>query len=827
MTFPILGGNSAIGGYEIANSLRFNDDDSPRLSKTFASNGDRTTWSFSTWIKISTLGTSRCLISGRGASTFPFGFVQLNSNDELNLRLANGSSINWSADTNMLFRDTSAFYHILVVFDSGNATLNDRFICYVNGVLQDMTYNQNTLPQDSNHTINSTDENNVGCNGDGSGGHNNHFDGYMAETHFIDGQALTPTDFGEFDEDSGIWKPIRYSGSYGTNGFKLDFSDSGSLGADSSPNSNSFTPSNLGATDQMLDTPTNNFATMNELDKSGMTLEEGNLKIFNNVAAHKSARGNFGMSSGKWYFECSISSVGTNQQQSFGLAKQNVTCPPLFNANVFASVWGFTGANSYHYIYNNGSTTGATLVSVAVGDILKCAYDADSGKLWLGKNTDWFNINGGINASANPATGTNPTMTLSETEPLVPYGHLYVNYGTWNVFNFGQEGSFAGNKTAQGNSDQNGYGDFYYAPPTGFLALCTQNLATELSPTIDDGSEYFNTVLYSGNGASNSVTGVGFQPDWTWIKRRDSGAGHNLLDSSRGSTKRLRSNTTDAEVTNINRLASFDSDGFTIGNEASDYNAVGGNYVAWNWKVNAGSTSSNTDGSITSTVQANTTAGFSIILYTGNSTNSTIGHGLGITPSFFMTKSRTQGIYGWVTYHQSLGATKGVFLNTNGGEVTDSTLWNNTEPTSSVISLGYNAGTNNNAQNYAMYAFAEIEGYSKFGSYTGNGSTDGTFIYTGFRPAFVIFKRTDIGTNWVMIDTARDTFNDCDASLYADLSNAEENPAGDVNGVDYLSNGFKFRDGKSFWNASGGTYIYMAFAENPFVTSGAVPVTAR
>jgi len=822
MVFPILGGNSAVaGGYAIDNSLRFNSGDSPYLSQTLSTPTNRKIWTYSSWVKRSTLGASKVILAHNKVGN-PNSTLRFNSTaDTIRFFDVNASSTTViDLITSQVFRDVSAFYHIVLSVDTTQATSSDRVKLYINGN-QVTSFSTETYPsQNYDTTINSTEDVlEIGA----SNGTTN-FDGYMAETYFIDGQQLSPTDFGEFDEDSGIWKPKQYSGSYGTNGFYLDFENSGSLGADQSGNGNNFTPTNLASTDQTTDTPTNNFATMNSLDKSGITLSEGNLKIFNNTGAHQSARGNFGMSLGKWYFECSISSVGTNQQQSFGLAKQNVTCPPLFTTNVFASVWGFTGANSYHYIYNNGSTTGATLVSVAVGDILKCAYDADSGKLWLGKNTNWFNINGGIDASANPATGTNPTMTLSETEPLVPYGHLYANSGTWNMFNFGQEGSFAGNKTAQGNTDGNGYGDFYYAPPSGYLALCTQNLATELSPTIDDGSQYFNTITYTANRTARSLTGVGFQPDWVWIKDRGGAQNHALFDSNRGVNKQLRSDTTGAELTAYsNTLTSFDSDGFSLGTDSNvgDVNYDLQSHVAWNWKANAGSTSSNTDGSITSTVQANTTSGFSILTWTGNGTASqSIGHGLGITPKIMIQKNRNQ-TEGW----QIFGSTLFDRMQFDTGAEDANFPCTFSSSTITLPNLSNNKGFNSSGDNFVSYVFAEIEGYSKFGSYTGNGSTDGTFVYTGFRPSFLLIKRSDGVTNWATWDGKRDTFNEMFHMLQPNVTGLEITDANPH--IDFTSNGFKFRTSWAGQNASGGTYIYMAFAENPFVTSTGIPVTAR
>jgi hypothetical protein len=314
--------------------------------------------------------------------------------------------------------------------------------------------------------------------------------------------------------------------------------------------------------------------------------------------------------------------------------------------------------------------------------------------------------------------------------------------------------------------------------------------------------------LYTGTGSSQSITGLGFQPDWTWIKERNASADHGLYDAVRGVQNQLESNTTTAETAEATGLTAFGSDGFTVG-ALAQLNTSSATYVAWNWKAN-GAGSTNTAGSITSTVSANTSAGFSIVTYTGTAANATVGHGLGVAPSMIITKNRDSSTAWWV-YHASLGNTKYIVLNTTAAEVTSSSAWNNTSPTSTVFSLG--AANPSNANQDVAYCFAPIAGYSAFGSYTGNGSSDGSFVYLGFRPRFVMIKRTDTTANWFIFDTARDTYNAAGLELYPNLSNAEADGRPDL---DILSNGMKMRSTATGQNANGGTYIYMAFAENPF-----------
>ena len=335
-------------------------------------------------------------------------------------------------------------------------------------------------------------------------------------------------------------------------------------------------------------------------------------------------------------------------------------------------------------------------------------------------------------------------------------------------------------------------------------------------------NDYFNTKLYTGTGSSNAQTGVGFQPDWLWIKDRDSSSNsHVITDAIRGTNKIIFSDNNGAETTDANRVTSFDSDGFTVGTDGST-NTNTNDYVAWNWRASGTSGSSNSDGSITSTVSANTTAGFSIVTYTGTGANATVGHGLGSAPGLILFKQRS-ATQKWIVHHQSLGATKSLHLDTTEAEQT-STFMNDTAPTSSVFSLGTIVNNNTSGATYVAYCFAEKKGFSKFGSFTGNGSTDGPFVYTGFKPAWVMIKASSRSTdNWVIVDSKRSTLNPADDALLANTS------GGTDTGYkrDFLSNGFKIRESGANQNGSGHTFTYMAFAEEPLVSSNNIPATAR
>ena len=348
--------------------------------------------------------------------------------------------------------------------------------------------------------------------------------------------------------------------------------------------------------------------------------------------------------------------------------------------------------------------------------------------------------------------------------------------------------------------------------------------------SINDPSAYFQAKVYAGTGSSQSITFDGnsdMQPDLWWQINRDLARGTYVADSSRGVTKYIYTFLTNAEATVSTYVTSFDSDGFTLGNGDTAVNNSGQSFITWNWKANGGTTSSNTDGSITSTVQANTDAGFSIVTYTGNGGAATLGHGLSAKPNWIIVKSRSNAL-DWEVYHSSLGATRRIRLNTTGADSDQGDLmWNDTEPTTSVFSIGNNDNVGGSGKTYVAYCFAEKQGYSKFGTYTGNGSSDGTFVYTGFKPAFVMTKASSSTSSWMMYDHKRLGYNPIDVALRANGADAESTSLISGDDIDLYSNGFKLRNSNATINGSGTTYIYMAFAENPFVTSTGIPTTAR
>jgi hypothetical protein len=789
---------AAVGDYQISRSLRFNSADSAYLSRTPASASNRKTWTWSFWIKLAKIDASSenwfAARTGSGGSYTLF----YRTSDKIAFLDNQGASL----QTTALYRDPSAWYHIVLACDTTQATASNRLKLYVNGT-QVTAFSTETYPsQNADLNVNTTDTFLIGQNDSTL-----HPNVYMTEINFIDGQALTPSSFGETNATTGVWSPIAYAGSYGTNGFYLNFSDnsgvtSTTLGKDQA-GSNNWTPNNFSVTagagnDSLVDTPTpygtdtgaggevrGNYCTANPLDSGGVTCSNGNLKIaFPTNGQYNSIRSTIGISTGKWYWEAVSSDIEVLNPRGFvGIANSATTLTNAFIGSTSGS-WGYYNSGAEIYNNNAGTAYGSQWVANA---IIGVAFDADNGKLW-------FSINGTYPNSGNPAAGTNAGASSIPSSTYFPaFSMLGSNQGTFDL-NFGQR-------------------PFAYTAPSGFKALVTTNLP---EPTVLQGDDYFNTVLYTGTGSSLGVTGVGFQPDWVWIKERNGVADHGLYDAVRGTTKQLESNNTDAETTEATGLTAFGADGFTVG-ALAQLNTSADTYVAWNWKAD-GAGVSNTDGSITSTVSANTTAGISIVTYTGTGANATVGHGLGVQPFMVIVKNRDNGAAGWYVEHIKLTGfgTYTIFLNQTSAESANSAHWNDTAPTSSVFSVGTSGGTNESGSSHVAYCFAEVEGFSKFGSYTGNGSTDGVFVYTGFRPAFVLYKDTNATNNWEMIDATRNPHNVANGRLFPSASSAESTSE---NTMDLLSNGFKFRDTYGGGNASGINYIYMAFAENPFKNS--------
>ena len=775
------------GGYSVGKSLRFRSSASAYLNRTLgtSTNGQKFTWSG--WVKRGKLGSVQGLQHGYSASNNQGGIL-FNSSDILQFSDYPTSS-NALLQTTAVYRDPSAWYHIVVAADTTQATASNRVLMYVNGV-QITSFSTATYPT-QNTVLNINKTSNTGLIGQYYDGTNNYFDGYLAEVNMVDGQALTPSSFGAYDTN-GVWQPIKYSGTYGTNGFYLNFGNTTStttLGYDTSGNSNNWTTNNISLTagstyDSMTDSPTvtsasvANYAVLNPIfnpNGTVVTYSNANLNYSystpTGVANKAPVQGSIAVNSGKWYYEFTEGSPVN--------AQVGITTGVLYG--------GSANGPNYVLMSNGGwnTTSGSTPANPSTwttGAVIGVAFN-------LTNQTVQFFING---TSQGTITGITSGLTWY---PIISV-NTSASGGAGSV-NFGQQ-------------------PFTYTPPTGFNALNTYNLPT---PTIANGAQYMADTTYTGTGvtqnvlnSANNTIGTTFQPDLVWYKNRSysSGASHRLFDVSRG-TNALYSNLTNAEANESAYYSGTISNGFTVTGNDQSSNFSGSTFVGWQWKA-GGSTVSNTNGSITSTVSANTTAGFSVVTYTAPSSGSaTVGHGLGVAPSLVIMKTRAY-VLDWYVYHQSLGGTQYLILDGTAAAATSSVVWNNTNPTSTVFSLGAGLATTGNM---VAYCWAAVAGYSAFGSYTGNGSTDGTFVYLGFRPRFIMFKRTDATSNWLIIDSSRGPYNPDQNRLFPNLSAAEDTSEN----YDLLSNGFKLRDASGL--ANNGTIIYAAFAENPFNSSRA------
>jgi hypothetical protein len=764
--------------YQISRSLRFNSADSTTLSRTPASATNRKTWTWSAWVKKSAAGETMLFSVYVDGSNF--GVLYFNSSDVLQFQTRTGGAVQGNLFTQAVFRDPSAWYHIVMVWDSTKSAVPAGISIAVNGVQQALTTSV-AVTTNYDGWINSANDHRFGSLGASS-----YANGYLTEVNFIDGQALTPSSFGYYDFNTGVWAPTKFVGVYGTNGFYLNFSDNSNttaatLGRDYSGNSNNWTPNNFSVSagagnDSLVDVPTNwgvdtgvggsvrgNYCTLNPLDQgSTVVLSNGNLNV-SITSGLVSSRATFGVASGKWYWEA--------------------TCNYF---HISPSAYGYAQSTGDKWNNNSSSSYGA---SWTTGDVIGVALDLDAGTLVFYKN------------------GTSQGTAFSGLSgTFFPMMFVRLNDGVYS-FNFGQR-------------------PFAYTAPSDFKALNTQNLPT---PTIGataatQAGKYYNAVLWTGNGSvPRAISGLGFQPDFVWGKARDIAFSNILYDSVRGTgtSKSLVSNSTNAEgsFSSFTNISSFDADGFTVGVTGSTnvLNDSGRTFVGWGWRASNATAVTNTAGTVNSAVSANTTSGFSIALWTGTGVNATFGHGLGVAPAMVIMKNRTQGGagYNWAVYHRSLpDASYFLDLNTTSAQAINAGIWNSVAPTATVVTVG-TARINNGDLNVA-YCFAEVPGYSRFGSYVGNSSSNGPFVFCGFRPAYVMVKLSSTGAtaDWIVEDGTRNPSNVVNGKLSPNTDGAEFVDASAI-GIDFLSNGFKIRGTDGSVNTAN-TYIFAAFASAPF-----------
>jgi len=798
-------GASGASGYQISRSLRFNSADSAYLNRTPAVAGNRQIWTWSGWVKFGTFKDDNTLFSS-GSGVAAWSYLAFNSSSLTITETTAGAQ--YTLVTTQVFRDPSAWYHIVVAVDTTQATSSNRIKFYVNGSQITSFSTANYPTQNYNTYYNSATQHGVGRLYDGGGGY--YFNGYMTEVNFIDGQALTPSSFGSTNAQTGVWQPKAYSGTYGTNGFYLNFSDNSNttaatLGKDYSGNGNNWTPNNFSVTagagnDSLVDTPTpygtdtgvggevrGNYATWNPLayhaapGGTGVsTFSDGNLTATTTGSVWSDVFSTIAVSSGKWYSEFSFDG-GDRTVGIFNVGRYSVSSL----TDLFQGAAGGYGYYNAGQKYNNG--TGVSYgASYTTGDIIGVALDLDGGNLTFYKN----GVSQGV-----AYTGLSGTFVFA----MSAYFASAIKYA-----NFGQR-------------------PFAYTAPSGYKALCTQNLPT---PTIGAtsatlASQFFAPTLWTGDGTNNRTIVTGLQSDFVWIKRRDAALSHQIFDAVRGAGKVIYSDTADAEVNQgAYYVQQFNSNNFLLGSTDSAVNAIGATYVAWNWNA-GGSTVSNTTGSISSQVRANPTAGFSVVTYTGQSGAGTVGHGLGVAPSMIIVKSRSNNQYGWAIWHSSFTQNEYILFDTSAKVTGSTSYWNSSAPSTWTSAFGVGSQpkyVNNSGDTFVAYCWAQVPGYSAIATYTGNGSADGPFVFTGFRPAFLLIRSTGnlAGYHWFMFDNKRDPYNVTQNPLGAASAAAEPISASGYRELDMLSNGFKIRASGDQINYSTQTYIYMAFADNPF-----------
>jgi len=819
----VITDDSALGGMVIERSLRMRDGESPKLSRTFGTNTSNTTKTLSFWMKRGKIGSYQ-IPFGTTVSGYIEGYIRINDDDTLQLedRNASDGASDCRRITSAKLRDPSAWYHIMLVLDSTQGTEADRAKFYINGTQATISSSISIAQNYSFQFFRSSAVNFIGVNGNSS----NYFDGYLAEVHLIDGQALDPSYFGYTEFQTGIWRPKKYEGTHGTNGFHLDFSDNSAatattIGKDRSSNGNDFTPSNISVSsgtgyDSFPSSPSNTFPTFHNLfslNQQGgtVTYTEGNLKIETSATSSNYRRYPFAMSSpyfavnsGKWYVEF----LNASSACAFG-----VTNIGQLDYTVSNNPYGASASTSFIYT-NSGEVRRddsnlTNQASYGDGDVIGVALDLDNMKLYFHKNGTYIN-------SANPNTGTNGYDLNSL--PVTP-----TNTGGF-IFQAGSNG--VSNITAHVNFGQRA---FSHSIPTGFKILNLQNLPKPNAPIIRP-QRHFDTVLWTGNGGtSQTVTGLEFKPDFVWIKGRSNAAWHRLQNSVAGVNKLMYTNSTNAEATNeVNGyVSSFTDHGFVLADpdgNGGGVNSNGDTFVAWCWK-GGGAAVTNTDGTINTQVSVNEEAGFSIVTYTGNgSTTATIGHGLGKTPAWIILKNRSSASTDWVVMHQSIPFYDGgnyrhepIKLNSTDAKTSILGIWATPNSSTQQISDGQTSSgnrplTNASGDNYVAYCWSEVPGFSKFGVYYGDNNSDGPYVYLGFRPAWVMIKNIEAGSQeWYILDSKRDPDNPVGQYLSASSNAAEATYVF----YDFLSDGFKLRNTGGAQNPDNQRIIYMAFAEQP------------
>ena len=857
----------------VSNSLRLNGTSST-LTRTLVNSTDgsrqKNVWSF--WTKFNVGGSSPnpyFYSKGDGGGVADIVYIQIASNQRLQFIGYVGDSVTHQLITTRKFRDPNAWYHIVVAVDTTQTTDANKVCIYVNGV-KETAFDAASYPStNALLAMNWYQTGNAGSTVEmisdyrASPHEDYRLDGYLAEYHSVDGlsffsdtsgTANTSFNINSFGETkNGVWIPVEYTGSHGTQGYHLKFNNtsvgtgaSDTVGADTA-GSNHWTSASIDAHDcNVPDCPENNFPVMNNLvltNGTGVsTFSEGNLYIAKTGTTYSYFQSSFGVKTGKWYAECRLD--GTINTFMIGITEANMETyrtgseiDPHFTAG---TAWYGEGGYGYFDGSNIAAGTFSSSTSIGDGDVVGLALDLDSST----KTIKWYK-NGSLAVSKD--------LTANFVDHIVFALNLYnTNTAIWN---FGQDSTFSGNESAGTNTDENGIGKFHESVPSGYLALCSANLEDADYATIGPSSDtqaddHFDVLLYTGTGNDNlDVSGLKFKPDLVWKKSRTENVRNTWTDSSRGTGKDLFSDLNGQESADTNGIKAFNAPsssgatdgGFRLG-QSTNHNVDTKTYVAWNWKADDNSADTNdasatSIGNLDSVSQANTTAGFSIVTYTGQDSATTVAHGLGAVPAMAIIKQRTDNSTDWIIGHKELNTNGTGFANNkflkfdrSNGTFTNSAVFGAT-PTTTAIQLTASAAGNLSAasKTFVMYCWAEVEGYSKFGKYTTNASADGPFVYTGFKPSFVMVRVTGGSSNtaywsWAVHDDTRVGFNPRHSPLFANLYRPEGYRGDDSTSsggsslfIDFLSNGFKERSGGTEQNGVAGTeVIYMAFAESPF-----------
>jgi hypothetical protein len=842
------GGGSTIYDYQIANSCRFNQSATAHMYHTQGTPTNVDKCTISAWVKRGKMGNADSMFTGSGIYGYDYSWFGFNTANEFYaFQDPNGPRL----ESNALFRDTSAWYHIVIANDTTQGTAANRNKIYINGVQYTdwgdyeiySTQNQDMMINSSGRKIF------VGSGGASEGNSWLPFDGYIAEYVFIDGTQYAATDFGE--TKNGVWIPKDPSGlTFGNNGCYLKFESSGDLGNDSSGNNNDFTISNVSPHDQMTDSPSfnsdsngGNMCTWNPLDAKNMaTPTEGNLSVDFSGTNYNQIRGTMSIgNSGKWYMELYKSGTYATYP-AWGICDQSqiltssYTTPGYLAKAMAGIAWDFNASKVYKSLTYSESSSGTEIGATAnvytnTAQIVGMAIDLDNNKIFTHVNGTWDSgcgdpSSGGSGFDASGLSGVNNLVPV-----MLPSSYNSPNYVL--VGGFGADSTFAGLTSAGSGTDVNGYGNFKYTVPTNYKAICqgNQSVANEVDPAQTEDNfpqKLFSPKIWTGDGNSGrSITiDMAKKPSLSIIRQRNSGNNWNVWTQgyNNGDYDSFGEFNTSAWYANQGVSGPYTAAPTESALTLTGYgqvNASGQTYVNYKWVANGGTTSTNTTGSIDTTVEVDPSGGFSVVTWTGTGGSVTLGHGLNAAPSMLICKPFTSGaaLMDWTVFHKNMG-TAGAFpadnsrmyLNSNGTYSVGSNLFVPSGNTSSVFEV--NSNINPSSKDMVAFCFTNVEGYIAANNYTGNGSDDGTFIYMGFKPAWFMIKDTGNANNWIVYDSARETFNVMDKYLNPDTAGVEE--SGDLAKIDFLSNGVKMRTDHVAFNGSGRNYIYLAFAHNPF-----------